>query len=74
MSRKHYVQLARVMGDGLAIAALAGGEQSRTAFYESCYRPLVDMLAADNAAFDMTRFSYATAQAESAYIEAHNPA
>lgn len=70
MSRKHYVQFATMMGDGLAIAHLAGEEPARTEFYNEVYTPLVLMLREDNPRFDMTRFSYAASQAEAAYLQA----
>lgn len=67
MSRKQYVPLARMMGDGLAIVALSGGEQARSEFYSEMYCPLVSMLAADNPRFDRSRFGFAV---EQAYAEA----
>jgi hypothetical protein len=70
MTRKDYVKLARLMGDGLAISLLAGGETARTEFYNEVYTSLVLTLAEDNDRFDTTRFSYATATAEQDYLAA----
>jgi hypothetical protein len=70
MSKKDYVKLARLMGDGLAIAALAGGESARTEFYNEVYTSCTLWLQADNPRFDMMRFSFATATAEHAYADA----
>jgi hypothetical protein len=69
MSRKHYIELAKAMGDGLAISYLAGGETARTEFYNEVYTPLVLVCKRDNSSFDMTRFSWAAGQAEQAYLD-----
>jgi hypothetical protein len=68
MSRKQYVPLAKMIGDALAIADLAGGEQARAELFGEVYCPLVAMLAADNPRFDRSRFAYAAEQAEQAYL------
>lgn len=70
MSRKDYILLARTMGDGFAIALLAGGEVARTEFYNECYIALALALKADNPAFDELRFSYAAATAETSFLAA----
>lgn len=64
MSRKDYVRLAELTGRSLAVASEHGGEAARTAIYGELYEPLVDMLKADNPAFDQLRFSFAVAKAE----------
>lgn len=69
MTRKDYIRLARIMGDGLAVAG-QDGEDARERFYDAVYTPLVQMLAEDNERFDMLRFSYAAAQAETTHREA----
>ncbi len=69
MSRKHYIQLARIAGETLATARHFGGEETRTAVYEAMYEPLTAMLRADNPNFSQVRFAYATGLAETAYAE-----
>lgn len=64
MTRKHYVQLARIAGETLATASDIGGEDARTAVYDAFYRPLVTMLADDNPRFSSLRFAAAVATTE----------
>lgn len=64
LSRKDYIKLSEIMGDGFAAAYNHSGEDGRTVFYDSVYSPLVRWLADDNPSFDLSRFSYATAVRE----------
>lgn len=69
-------KLAQVMGDGFAIAALAGGENARTEFYNEVYTPLVLAMQETNSPehpfgdSDTLKFSFDSARAEQAYLTA----
>jgi hypothetical protein len=69
MTRKHYVPLARIAGETLAVAYLQGGEDARTEIYDALYRPLVTLLADDNPRFSSLRFAAAVGTAETTAVE-----
>lgn len=68
MSTKDYVMLAELIGNGFAVAYRFGNETGRTEYYDSVYTPLVKSLEADNPLFDVTRFCFAAAKAEHAFL------
>lgn len=68
MTRKDYVQLARIAGETLGASYVHGGEDARTTTYDVLYRPLVTLLADDNPRFSNLRFAAAVGVAESDYV------
>jgi hypothetical protein len=69
LTRKDYIQFARIAGDTLGAAYLQGGEDARTAIYDAMYRPLVTLLADDNPRFSNLRFAEAVGNAERDHIQ-----
>lgn len=64
MTRKHYIELASIVGNTLREVTIVGGEDAREAVYDKLYNPLCTMLKQDNPNFDRLRFSAAVATAE----------
>jgi hypothetical protein len=64
MTRKDYTALASIVGNTLAVATSCGGEDFRTAIYDSLYRPLVAECQRENPRFDNLRFAAAVGHAE----------
>lgn len=57
-----YPALAEILGNALATARARFGEDGYALIYDAVYTPTVEMLAADNPYFNITRFSYAVAK------------
>jgi len=59
--RRHYRAMARTLHEARNEIIETRSKDSYNGWYDYCYTPIVNMFAADNPRFDMTRFAYAVA-------------
>jgi len=68
MTKHNYETFAIIIGQTLATATENGGDDCRTAIYESLYVSAVNYFASCNPRFDHLKFSHAVGCAESRFL------
>ena len=68
MTRKHYIEVARVIADEVETLNL-DVEPTRAISCENIARALADIFAADNGRFDRQRFYFACALSDNGRVE-----
>ena len=72
MTKRDFIALATAIGETLAVALKHGGEEHRTAIYDSLYRPIVAHCESVNPDFDCLYFSSFVATIELAKLAGMN--